>query len=251
MKITYASNNKNGLNVLKELINQGIKVEYLILHPKKTEKYSEEIKNIANVDEQNIFYWKETSYEKIREKLKKKDSEILFTVNFGYKIPREVLKMYKKALNLHLSYLPYNKGSHPNVWAIIEGTPAGVTIHEMTENIDEGKIIYQEKVTIDPTDTGKILYEKLEEKSVEIIRKEFFNIINDKYKPKDNKAGTIHYAKEFKQLCKIDLNKEYKAKDLINILRALTYPPYKNAYFIDENGNKVYIEVKLTKEEEQ
>jgi len=42
-----------------------------------------------------------------------------------------------------------------------------------------------------------------------------------------------------------------KAKDLINRLRALTYPPYKNAYFIDENGEKIYIEIKLSRDEEK
>lgn len=249
MKITYAGNNKNGLNVLKELINQGVEVEYLFLHPKKTAKFSEEIKQLANVNERNVFYWKETKEEVISKKLEKKESDILLSINFGYKIPKEILKKYRKALNLHISYLPYNKGCNPNVWAIVEGTPAGVTVHEMAENIDEGQIIYQEEVKVESTDTGKTLYEKLEKKSVEIIRREFFNIINGKYQPKDNKGGTIHFAKEFKQLCKLDLNKEYKAKDLINILRALTYPPYNNAYFIDGNGEKVYIEVKLTKEE--
>lgn len=248
MIITYAANNKNGLNVLKELKAQGVEIEYLILHPKEKSKYLNEIITEANVRPENIIFWKKEENEQIIEKLNKKRSEILFSVNFGYKIPREILEKYQKSLNLHLSYLPYNKGSHPNVWAIIEETPIGVTIHEMSEKIDKGKIIYQEEVKIDSTDTGKSLYEKLEEKAVDIIRREFKNIIENRYLPKENKNGTIHYVKDFSDICRIDLNKEYKAKHLLNILRALTYPPFNNAYFLDENGDKVYIEVKLTKE---
>lgn len=248
MLITYAANNKNGLNVLKELKAQGFEIEYLILHPKEKSKYLNEIIKEANVSQENIIFWKKDEKEKMIEKINKKRSEILFSVNFGYKIPRKILEKYRKSLNLHLSYLPYNKGSHPNVWAIVDETPIGVTIHEMSEKIDEGRIIYQEEIKINSTDTGISLYEKLEEKAVDIIRREFKNIIENRYLPKENKNGTIHYVKDFNVICRIDLNKEYKAKHLLNILRALTYPPFKNAYFFDENGDKVYIEVKLTKE---
>lgn len=251
MKITYATNNKNGLNVLKELKKQNIEIEYLIIHPEETGKYIEEIKKESNTKAENTIIWDKNNKNKIQEKLKNKKSEVLLSVNFGYKIPKEILEIYKKPLNLHISYLPYNQGSNPNVWPIIENTPAGVTIHEMTEKIDVGRIIYQEKVEKDITDNGKSLYEKLEKKSLEIIEKEFKNIINGKYTPKENKGGTLHYTKDFKKICEINMEKEYKAKDLINRLRALTYPPYKNAYFIDENGEKIYIEIKLSRDEEK
>ncbi len=249
MIITYAANNKNGLNVLKELKRQNIEIEYLIIHPEGKGKYVEEIKKESNTKKENIIIWDKKSKEGMLEKLKSKKSEILLSVNFGYKFPREILEIYKKPLNLHMSFLPYNQGSNPNVWSIIEGTPAGVTIHEMAEKIDEGRIIYQEEVEKDITDNGKTLYEKLEKKSIEIIKREFKNIINGKYIPKENTGGTVHYAKDFKKICEIDMQKEYKAKDLINRLRALTYPPYKNAYFIDENGEKIYIEIKLSRDE--
>lgn len=251
MKITYATNNKNGLNVLKELKKQNIEIEYLIIHPEEKGKYVEEIIKESNTKKENIITWNKENTEEIFKKLKYKKSEILLSVNFGYKIPKEILEIYKKPINLHLSYLPYNKGSNPNVWPIIENTPAGVTIHEMTEKIDGGRILYQEKVEKDITDNGKTLYEKLEKKSVEIIKNEFRNIIEGKYTPKANTGGTVHYTKDFKKICEIDMEKEYKAKDLINRLRALTYPPYKNAYFIDENGEKIYIEIKLSRDGEK
>ena len=57
--------------------------------------------------------------------------------------------------------LPYNRGMHPWYWSIVDETPAGVTIHFIDENIDEGHIIAQKEVLIDPTDTGESLYGKL------------------------------------------------------------------------------------------
>ena len=52
----------------------------------------------------------------------------------------------KKIINLHIGYLPYNRGAHPNFWSFMDNTPTGVTIHEIDKNIDTGKIIYQKIV---------------------------------------------------------------------------------------------------------
>ena len=67
-------------------------------------------------------------------------------VSFGYKklISKEILKNFKKPMiNLHLGYLPYNRGSHPNFWSFAENTPSGITIHKIEEGINRGKILYQ------------------------------------------------------------------------------------------------------------
>ena len=248
MKIVYAANNKNGLIVLKELIKQKIEIEYLILHPFKKAKFFYEILSQANIKNENIIVWNKKNIFKIKEKLMNKTSNILFSVNFGYKIPNDILELFELPINLHISYLPFNKGANPNIWPIIDGSPAGVTLHKMTSNFDEGQILFQEKVAVNSLDTGKTLYQKLEKKSVEIVKKYFNKIVKRDFILKNNNVGTYHTKDDFKAICKIDLKKEYKAKDLINLLRGLTYPPYKNAYFIDENGEKIYIDIKLYKE---
>ena len=33
-----------------------------------------------------------------------------------------------KIINLHISFLPFNRGYYPNLWSHQEGTPSGVTI---------------------------------------------------------------------------------------------------------------------------
>ena len=45
--------------------------------------------------------------------------------------------------------MPYNRGSHPNFWSFVENTPAGVTIHEVDEGVDTGKIINQKQIVFD------------------------------------------------------------------------------------------------------
>lgn len=73
-------------------------------------------------------------------------------ISFGYKniIPKKIISKYKnKIINLHISYLPFNRGSHPNFWSFVENTPSGISIHEIDEGIDTGKIIVQKKIEFD------------------------------------------------------------------------------------------------------
>ena len=55
--------------------------------------------------------------------------EFIISYNYHYIIPKEIIDFVKgKAINLHISYLPWNKGTYPNIWSFIEDTPKGVTI---------------------------------------------------------------------------------------------------------------------------
>ena len=49
-------------------------------------------------------------------------------------------------INLHLSYLPFNRGAHPNFWSFYENTPSGVSIHLIDAGIDSGPILFQKEI---------------------------------------------------------------------------------------------------------
>jgi len=75
-------------------------------------------------------------------------------VSFGYRhIMRwELLNTSRRpVLNLHIGYLPWNRGAHPLFWAAYDGTPVGVTIHEVDTDVDTGSICFQRKLFIDFT----------------------------------------------------------------------------------------------------
>jgi len=79
-------------------------------------------------------------------------SEYDLVVSFGYRhiIRKNVLATARRPpLNLHISYLPWNRGAHPLFWAAHDGTPIGVSIHEIDTGIDTGPIVYQKEVFID------------------------------------------------------------------------------------------------------
>jgi hypothetical protein len=73
-------------------------------------------------------------------------------ISFGYRhiISKEIIKSVNcPIINLHISYLPYNRGAHPNFWSFYDKTPSGVTIHLVNEGIDTGPIIYQRHIIFD------------------------------------------------------------------------------------------------------
>ena len=70
-----------------------------------------------------------------------------FIISYGYRhIVPELWLLKCRSINLHISYLPYNRGCAPNLWAWYEGTPHGVTIHELDKGIDTGPILVRRKV---------------------------------------------------------------------------------------------------------
>jgi len=99
-----------------------------------------------------------------------------FLVSHGYRhrVRPPVLKKFPRAaINLHISYLPWNRGADPNFWSFYDDTPKGVSIHLMDERIDTGEIIAQKHVDFIPPDTLATSYQKLQAKLLELFSEEW------------------------------------------------------------------------------
>jgi methionyl-tRNA formyltransferase len=168
-------------------------------------------------------------------------------VLFDYIVPPDVMALFPRGVvNLHPSYLPYNRGQYPNVWSIVEGTPAGVTLLFMDRGIDMGDVIAQTQVTVEPVDTGESLYRKLEQAGLELFQAEWPRIASGELTrvAQDPGAGTIHRVRDVEAIDRIDLDATYTGRELLNVLRARTFRPYKGAYFEDA-GRRVYLRLEL------
>lgn len=78
-----------------------------------------------------------------------RDEGIEFLVSYRYRhiIRRPILDLFpSRAVNLHVSLLPWNRGADPNLWSFLDDTPKGVTIHYLDEGVDTGDIIVQKEV---------------------------------------------------------------------------------------------------------
>jgi methionyl-tRNA formyltransferase len=89
--------------------------------------------------------------------------DIMISYNYRFIIKPDVIAMMpSKIINLHASFLPWNKGAYPNVWSLLEDTPKGVTIHIINEGLDTGDILIQARVFIDEeNDTLATSYGKI------------------------------------------------------------------------------------------
>lgn len=124
-----------------------------------------------------------------------------FIVSYGYRyiIKNDILsKFYQRAINLHISYLPWNRGADPNFWSIVEDTPKGVTIHYIDEGLDTGDIIVQKEVGLELTDTLHSSYERLCEELEQLFLSNWNGIKNQKLKaiPQNQEHGSFHYKKD-------------------------------------------------------
>jgi len=71
--------------------------------------------------------------------------------------------------NLHGSILPGNKGILPFFWTCLNDETPGMTVHEIVEKIDDGNIIYQEKLGSPSSNTITSLSDELAEKCHQIL----------------------------------------------------------------------------------
>ena len=162
--------------------------------------------------------------------------------------PAELVKNIT-CINIHPGYNPYNRGWYPQVFAIINKQKLGATIHLMDEHVDHGDIIARQEVKIESHYTSKESYEKVLEAELELFRKSIRQIVSGTYETLVPEfEGDYHSIDDYNKLCKLDLDEHLNMADAINRLRALSHGEYKNAYFIDEDGNKIFVKIELTKE---
>ena len=175
--------------------------------------------------------------------------DYIISCGYGHIVPEEILAIPTEGcLNLHPSLLPFNRGANPNVWSIVDGTPAGVTLHYMDAGVDTGNVIAQRAVEKRFSDTGKTLQNRLDDAQVELFRSVWPKIVTGEAesKPQDQNAGTYHRTDEFEELCELDPDETVQVKPFLDRLRALTYPPYNNAT-LEVDGETYYVEIDITK----
>jgi methionyl-tRNA formyltransferase len=123
-------------------------------------------------------------------------------------------------INLHISLLPWNRGSDPNLWSFLENTPKGVTIHYLEEGLDTGKIIAQKKIIFDgANETLATTYNKLDTEIIALFKEKWPAIMRGEIAGKDQQGrGTMHVLKDKNRFLHLITKKEWNTSvsDLIN-----------------------------------
>ncbi len=182
------------------------------------------------------------------ERIKDLRPELVVSSGFEHKVPKEIISVPEHGVvNLHPSLLPYNRGAHPYIWCLIEDTPAGVSMHFMNEEMDEGRIIAQREADKRPEDDAKSLRKRLMKAQADLFKENWEKIFDSNGRKQELEAGNMHYQKDLDEASKLDLDKELTLREALNLLRGLNYGDKKLAYF-EEEGEKYYVGLDVEKD---
>lgn len=194
MKILFLTNNNSAVELFNWLQSEGEEIELMQV------RITEEFLN------NNVY-------------------KLIISYGYRYIIKKEIIDKYRgKIINLHISYLPWNRGADPNIWSFIENTPKGVTIHLIDEGIDTGEIIFQKKLEFNKNvETLRSTYEILQEE-IQLLFKENWQKIKsfDFVSKKQIEKGSLHYKKDLEKIKSSieDFNWDIPVSKLINIYRS-------------------------------
>ena len=152
-------------------------------------------------DQQEEIIWIE---EKISiDKIKVMSPSLIINYNYRYIIGEDIIEyMGDRIINLHISYLPWNRGADPNFWSFIDDSPKGVTIHLLDKGLDKGDIIVQKEYFFnEDKETFATTYEYLHRKIVELFIESWERIKSGNYiVRKQQGKGSYHSHKQFVEI---------------------------------------------------
>ncbi|MCK9255748.1 MAG: methionyl-tRNA formyltransferase [Bacteroidales bacterium] len=248
LKIVFMGTPSFAVESLKQLINDKQEILAIITAPDKAagrgKKISEsDVKIYAKNLGIKILQPTNLKSEDFISELKSLNADLFVVVAFRM-LPKEVWQIPKfGTINLHASLLPDYRGAAPINHAILNGdTKTGLTTFFINEEIDTGKVIFQEKCEILDTDNAGSLHDKLMILGGELLIKTVNSIANATAKSIDQKSIKIENTRQApklnKEFCKLDFNKS--AKDLHNKVRALS--PYPTAWFdLEDSKNTIKV----------
>ncbi len=238
MKIVFCGYGRAALECFYQLLSNYKVDRSNIIVFTHSSKGNEEF--IRHLEVNNIKFSFE-SINKNHEKLSLFKPDYLLSVYYRFVVKKEILELVNyKAMNSHPSLLPAYRGVKSSVWAILNGEKyTGVSYHFMNDDIDDGKLILQKKISISQDDTAFSLYHKL----ISLFSKNFteaFDLLKSGYEGFEQVGEATYYKRELPHggMLKFEETTFDYAKRFV---RAMYYPPFKGAFFIDSNEDKVEV----------
>lgn len=175
--------------------------------------------------------YKSEFYNQFVSDLARLNPDTILSSSYSMIIREEVLKLVNgNAFNIHWSSLPKNRGPNPIQWTLIKDEKdISVTLHKMTVGIDEGPIVYQEKIHISDEDTWLTLFDKLTYISDRLVKNDLEVFLSQEIycQPQNDKLSSVNsrLTPDSPEIS-IDTMNE---REIFNLIRA-QIKPLKGAY---------------------
>jgi methionyl-tRNA formyltransferase len=170
------------------------------------------------------------------------DTDLLLSSQFPYKIDPREYESVSNAINIHASILPSYKGTHSDVWSLINDEKIlGVTAHRLNKYFDDGKVMHIEEFEINDSMDLNEIYQIASSKIPIIV-----SMIIDK---------TIFTSRKIKQYKDVNwrtrnlhdsiINWHLNSRKIFLFVRALSRPPIY-AYSFYKRIKFNFLKIKLT-----
>jgi methionyl-tRNA formyltransferase len=251
MRIAFAGNRDLSVQCLEFLMASGVRPE-VILAPNG---HDSRLVMASGLPPERVLVGQEFKEPGGIELLASLDLDYLIGVHFPYIVPEAVLSLPRiGAVNLHPGLLPYNRGWHTPSWAILEGSPIGVTLHFMDASVDTGDIVAQSAMEIRPEDTADSLYRRLLALEFDVFR-EAWPLLASGNPPRRRQPqgeGSSHTSAELRsdRVRRLDLNASSTVGDTLRTLRALTTNDVTEAAYFEEDGRRYLVQIEIIPQSE-
>lgn len=196
--------------------------------------HSRQLEAAAGVDSSLVFRGRSFFDPVAVSRFSERPADLGISCGFASILPAPLLAVPRWGwVNVHRSYLPYNRGLLPLQWALIDRTPLGVSLHVMTEGVDSGPVIAQEELPTLPTDNADTVSRRADEAALRLFTAAWPRLRTGDLagRPQNEELATHHSWAECEQLRRLDLNAPTTVRRLLDTLRALSGNRGSAAYF--------------------
>lgn len=156
--------------------------------------------------------------------------DLMLVVSWRYLIPSRVYQRPRqKTYVFHDSLLPAYRGFAPTVWAIINGeSHTSVSLFEISELVDSGDIVDQQKVPIGPDDPIAVVMEHVTQAYLTLLERNLHPLLDGTAprRAQDHTRAT-YTCKRLPEDNRIDWTAS--SEQVYNLIRAVSRP-YSGAY---------------------
>jgi len=250
-RIVYMGTPEMSAKVLEQLLEDGLNIVAVIAQedkPKGRKGLLEKVPTKVVAEKFGIPVYQPHRIRKEYEFVKELKPDLILTMAYGQIIPQGLLDIPEfGCLNIHGSLLPKYRGAAPIQRAIIEGeTKTGVTLMEMIDKMDAGKMYAFKECDILPNDNYSQICDKIVDCGIKVVRENLLAYLEGELPGVEQDETKVTFADKINpEDEKLDLSKPTNL--FLNWVRGLSEEPGGYVY-IDSLKFKIFRAHKVSDE---
>ena len=238
--------------ILKSIFQKGYEIPLVYTQPpSKSNRGYKLSKSPIQIfcEENNLSIRTPENFNKIEDEkkvLEKIEADMALVVAYGQILPESILNVCKKGfINIHASLLPKLRGAAPIQRSIMNlDKETGVSIMQINEKLDQGKVYSQHKIKINKDDNAEDLSLKLSNLAAKKIVDDIEGIFENKKKFFEQDHSKATYANKIKkEEGRIDWNDQ--AEKIIGKINGLY--PVPGAWFYFDGARYKILKASVSK----